>query len=111
LVELITCLLFLGVYWKFGMTLASPVYMVLVASLVLVTFVDLADWTIPNEVTFPGIPLGVVCSLVAMLYPESGLLLNNPLMSFVGLLVGGGSLYALDLISLVLLKKRGMGFG
>ncbi len=111
LVELITCLLFLAVYWKFGMTLASPVYMALMAALVLVTFIDLADWTIPNEVTFPGMPLGIACSVVAMLYPESGLLLDKPLMSFVGLLVGGGSLYALDMLSLLIMKKRGMGFG
>ncbi len=111
LVELITCLLFLAVYWKFGMTLASPVYMTLMAALVLVTFIDLADWTIPNEVTFPGMPLGIACSVVAMLYPESGLLLDKPLMSFVGLLVGGGSLYALDMLSLLIMKKRGMGFG
>ncbi len=111
LVELITCLLFLAVYWKFGMTLASPVYMALMAALVLVTFIDLADWTIPNEVTFPGMPLGIACSVVAMLYPESGLLLDKPLMSFVGLLAGGGSLYALDMLSLLIMKKRGMGFG
>ncbi len=111
LVELITCLLFLAVYWKFGMTLASPVYMTLMAALVLVTFIDLADWTIPNEVTFPGMPLGIAFSVVAMLYPESGLLLDKPLMSFVGLLVGGGSLYALDMLSLLIMKKRGMGFG
>lgn len=111
LVELITGLLFLAVYWKFGMTLASPIYMVLAAALVLVTFIDLADWTIPNEVTFPGIPLGIVCSVIAMLYPESGLLLNNPLMSFLGLIIGGGSLWLLDIFSGLVFKKRGMGFG
>ncbi len=111
LVELVTASLFLAVYWKFGMTVASPVYMAFVAAMVLVTFVDLTDWIIPNEVTYPGIPLGVVCALVAMMYPGSGLLYDDPLMSFVGLLVGGGSLYLMDMISLLLLKKRGMGFG
>ncbi len=111
LVELVTASLFLAVYWKFGMTLATPVYMAFVGAMVLVTFVDLTDWTIPNEITFPGIPAGVVCAVVAMMYPESGLIYNDPLMSFVGLLVGGGSLYLMDLISLLVLKKRGMGFG
>lgn len=111
LVELVTAALFLAVYYSFGMTLATPAYMLLAAGLVLVTFVDLTDWTIPNEVTFPGIPLGVICSLVAMMYPKSGLLLDDPLMSLAGLAAGGGVLYALDLISLVLMKKRGMGFG
>lgn len=111
LVEAITGILFFLVYWKFGITLASPVYMLLAASLVLVTFVDLADWTIPNEVTFPGMPLGVVCALVAMVYPGSGLHLDSPIWSMAGLFIGGGVLYGLDMISLALLKKRGMGFG
>ena len=111
LVEAITATLFFLVYWKFGMTLASPVYMLLAASLVLVTFVDLTDWTIPNEVTFPGIPVGVGCAVTAMVYPDSGLLLDRPLWSMLGVVVGGGILYGLDLLSLLILKKRGMGFG
>jgi leader peptidase (prepilin peptidase)/N-methyltransferase len=85
--------------------------MALVAALVLVTFVDLTDWTIPNEVTFPGMPLGVACAVVGMVYPESGLLYDDPLMSLVGLVIGGGALYLMDVLSLLLLKKRGMGFG
>lgn len=111
LVEALTATLFFLVYWKFGMTLAAPVYMLLVAALVLVTFVDLTDWTIPNEVTFPGMPLGIALAVVAMVYPGSGLLLDKPIMSLIGLLAGGGVLYGLDMISLLLLKKRGMGFG
>ncbi len=111
LVEALTAALFFLVYWKFGMTLASPLYMLLAASLVLVTFVDLTDWTIPNEVTFPGIPIGIGCAVIAMVYPASGLLLDNPLFSILGVLVGGGVLYGLDLLSLLFLKKKGMGFG
>lgn len=111
LVEAITGTLFFLVYWKYGLTLASPIYMVLAASLVLVTFVDLTDWTIPNEVTFPGMPLGVVCAVIAMVYPESGLLEVTPVESLLGLLIGGGVLYGLDMVSLLLMKKRGMGFG
>ncbi len=111
LVEAITATLFFLVYWKFGATVASPIYMLLAASLVLVTFVDLTDWTIPNEVTFPGIPIGIACAVGAMVYPESGLLLDQPLWSMLGVLVGGGVLYGLDLASLLILKKRGMGFG
>jgi leader peptidase (prepilin peptidase)/N-methyltransferase len=42
---------------------------------------------------------------------DSGLLLDDPLMSIAGLFIGGGSLYALDMLSLLLLRKRGMGFG
>jgi leader peptidase (prepilin peptidase)/N-methyltransferase len=111
LVEAITAVLFYLVYMKFGFTIATPIYMLLVASLVLVTFVDLTDWTIPNEVTFPGMPLGVVFAVLAMMVPDTGLLLDEPLMALIGLFLGGGVLYGLDLLSLLLLKKRGMGFG
>ena len=117
LVEAITGSLFFFVFWRYGFTLASPIYMVLSAALVLVTFVDLTDWTIPNEVTFPGIPLGVGCSLLAMYFPESRLVIAGPFSqehvwnSLLGVLVGGGSLYLLDKLSLLLLGKRGMGFG
>lgn len=111
LVESITGFLFLLVFLKFGLTLATPVYMALAASMVLVTFVDLTDWTIPNEVTFPGIPLGIAFSVLAMLYPESNLILNDPIASLIGVVAGGGFLYLLDKAALFLLKKRGMGFG
>ena len=111
LVEAITGTLFFLVFVKFGLTVASPIYMLLMAGLVLVTFVDLTDWTIPNEVTFPGMPLGIACAVLAMVYPESGLVYDQPIWALVGLFIGGGALYALDMISLVLFKKRGMGFG
>lgn len=110
-VEGLTGLLFLAVYWRFGLTLASPIYMLLAASLVLVTFIDLTDWTIPNEVTFPGIPLGIGLSLIGMFYPDSGLIVKDVFHALAGAVVGGGILYLLDKIALVVFKKPGMGFG
>jgi leader peptidase (prepilin peptidase)/N-methyltransferase len=111
LVEAITGALFLGVFLRFGFTLPTPIYMVLAAALVIVTFQDLADWTIPNEITFPGILAGPLLALVGMIYPESGLRVISPFDALAGVLVGGGILYSLDLITRVLLKKPGMGFG
>ncbi len=110
-VEALTGLLFLAVYWRFGYTIATPVYMLFAAALVMTTFIDLTDWTIPNEVTYPGIPLGVGLSLVGMFYPASGLIVTDVLYSLAGVVVGGGVLYLLDKIALVFWKKPGMGFG
>ncbi|MFP6581976.1 MAG: prepilin peptidase [Candidatus Hydrogenedentota bacterium] len=111
LVEAITAVLFYLVFMRFGLSIATPVYMLLAASLVLVTFVDLTDWTIPDEVSIGGMPVGIACAGLAMVVSDTGLLLENPVMSLVGLAVGFGILYALDMISLVLFKKKGMGFG
>ncbi|MDZ4860776.1 MAG: prepilin peptidase [Candidatus Hydrogenedentes bacterium] len=116
LVEAITAVLFSAVFLQYGLTLATPVYMLLAAALVLVTFVDLTDWTIPNEVTYPGIPLGLACAVVTMFYPASGLVVFGPpsvpiFSALLGVLIGGGILYLLDKAALAVLGKRGMGFG
>ena len=110
-VEALTGVLFCCVYGRFGMTVAAPIYMILMAGLILVTFVDLADWTIPNEVTFPGIPLGIGCAVIGLLYADSGLLVKNVFESMIGVVLGGGILYLLDAIVYLLAKKQGMGFG
>ena len=86
------------------------------AALVLATFVDFTDGTIPDEVSLPGIPIGIACSVLFMLYPRSGLSVMGPfelpvVNSLVGALVGGVILFALDKGALLLLKKPGMGFG
>ena len=114
-VEGLTAVLFLLIGLRFGYALATPVYMVLAAGLVVVTFVDIAHWIIPNEVTYPGIFIGLACAAVTTWYPGSGLRVIGPMIpvfnAFIGLAAGGGILYALDKLALLLLKKRGMGFG
>jgi len=115
-VEALTGLLFLLIYWKHGMVIASPVYMVLAAGLVLVTFVDLEHWIIPNEVTYAGIPLGILWGLVVQALGESSggyipVTYTQVFHAFLGVLIGGGVLYLLDKACLLILKKRGMGFG
>jgi leader peptidase (prepilin peptidase)/N-methyltransferase len=85
--------------------------MLVTAGLVLITFVDLDEWIIPNEVTYPGVPIGLACSLVGMFFPASMLRVQDPIVALLGIALGGGVLYLLDKLALLLLKKRGMGFG
>jgi leader peptidase (prepilin peptidase) / N-methyltransferase len=111
-VEAVTGLLFLAVYWRFGFSAATPVYMLLCAGMVVVTFQDLADWTIPDEITLPGIPAGVGLALLGMVWgPESGLRVTQVFDALLGVLVGGGILFTLDRVTVLLLKKPGMGMG
>ncbi len=112
LVEALTGLFFLAVYWRFGLVFATPVYMLFCTAMVIVTFQDLADWTIPNEITFPGIPLGLVLALVGMAWGEaSGLRVTDIFDAILGVALGGGILFALDRVTVFVLKKPGMGFG
>jgi leader peptidase (prepilin peptidase)/N-methyltransferase len=110
-VEAITGVLFVLVYLRFGMTLATPIYMALAAAMVVVTFQDLADWTIPNEITLPGVPVGLGLSVIAMLVPTAGLRVVHPFDALAGIALGFGILYGLDRIAILILKKPGMGFG
>jgi len=111
-VELVTAGLFLAVYWRFGFTLASPVYMLLAGALVVCTFQDFADWTIPDELTLPGIPAGLVVALAGLILGEaSGLRVLSPFDALAGIALGGAIPFAIDRITVLLLKKPGMGFG
>ncbi len=112
LVEALTGLFYVAVYWRFGFVFATPVYMLFCTAMIIITFQDLADWTIPNEITFPGIPLGLVLALVGMAWGEvSGLRVTDIFDALIGMVLGGGILFALDRITVFILKKPGMGFG
>ena len=111
-VELITGLLFLAAYWRFGYSPATPVYMALCAGMVIITFQDLADWTIPDQITLPGVPIGLALSLAGMFWGEAtGLRVLSVFDSLLGIVLGAGILFALDRVTVLLLKKPGMGMG
>lgn len=111
-VEALTGVLFLLVYLRFGFTLATPVYMLLAAALVIVTFQDLADWTIPNEITFSGVPAGLGLSVIAgWIGVSSGLRVIHPFDAMGGVVLGYALLYGLDKLTVLILKRPGMGLG
>jgi leader peptidase (prepilin peptidase)/N-methyltransferase len=146
-VEIATALLFAGLGFLFGRDSAGTTaeWIALVASLALaatcvaVTFIDI-DWKIiPDEITWPGMILGVVLSALAPPLQASGWLyhqlasndpvLRGPLMarllgdhvlgshvasgaaSLVGLLVGALSVLAVGILGKAAFRKEAMGLG
>jgi leader peptidase (prepilin peptidase)/N-methyltransferase len=103
LVEGLSALLCLLLALRYGLNPSFVIYYVLACALVVVTFIDLDHQIIPNVITYPGIPLGVLASFVL---PEMGLW--NALL---GVLVGGGFLMLVALVFEWIRKKEGMGFG
>jgi leader peptidase (prepilin peptidase)/N-methyltransferase len=63
LVELITALLFLAVWFHFPWPLAIA-YWIFVSLLVVATFVDFEHFIIPDEITLGGLALGLVASFI-----------------------------------------------
>lgn len=111
IVEVLTALSFVIIFLRFRYTLATPIYCAFTMGLIIVIFQDLNTWTIPNEVTLSGIPIGVGVALLGMFFPEQGFRLDNPLSAIDGIALGALIICLLDLIVVLLVKKPGMGFG
>src|SRR5574341_1931420 len=84
LVEALTGILFVMTIARFGITLQAGFLLAFLCGLVVVSFIDLAHQIIPNAITLPGIPLGLL----------GGVLMGDPplLDRLVGALAGAGFL-------------------
>lgn len=64
IVELITGLLFLACYWRFGLSLATLKFCIFSFLIVGLTFID-AEWQLlPDVFTLPGVVIGLAFSLI-----------------------------------------------
>lgn len=124
-VELLTAVLVTLLFYKFGITLKTFVYLILVFSLIVITFIDLEHMIIPNVITLPGIIIGFVYNLAitdwdllfraARNLDLSSMLFIIPripaLNSLFGILIGGGSLLLIAYLYKLIRKNEGMGMG
>lgn len=83
-------------------------YVLLIAPLIVVTFIDLEHRIIPNSISLPGIAVGFG---VHMLHMGKGQLLSAAIDSGIGVLVGGGFLFAIAFLYEKLRKQEGLGGG
>jgi leader peptidase (prepilin peptidase)/N-methyltransferase len=101
-IELVTALMWVLIVWM------TPVGWLLVSRLVLATalivlfMIDLEHQLLPNAITLPGIAAGLAFSLVAP---------PGPTESVLGILLGGGVLYAIAAAYYLIRKEEGMGMG
>jgi leader peptidase (prepilin peptidase)/N-methyltransferase len=103
LVEALTGTLFAMTVVRFGVTPRAALLLAFLSGLVVVSFIDLDHQIIPNVVTLPGIPLGLL----------AGLLLGEPplLDRVMGTLLGAGFLYLVLFYGGALFGQEAMGEG
>lgn len=91
LVELLTGLMFLGCWIGYGKTTPAVAltYCIVVAGLIVATFVDLDHFIIPDEITIGGVGAGLICSFVVPILHDQSSRLQALLWSFIGAAVGG----------------------
>ncbi len=103
LVELITAIFSLLLFIKFGVTINYIVFFIFTAVLIVITFIDLDHQIIPDILTLPGIPIFFLAAIFIVKVPWHEAL--------IGLLIGGGVLFAIAFVYEFITKREGMGGG
>jgi leader peptidase (prepilin peptidase)/N-methyltransferase len=102
-VEALTCVLFLLTMLRFGLGVRTIFLLAFLCGLVVVTFIDLDHEIIPHAVTLPGIPLGLIASLITRD--------PSPRDAAAGALVGAGLVYLVAVYAEVAFQRESMGGG
>ncbi len=103
LVELLTGVMALLLFLKFGLSLNFLVFFVFTTVLIIITFIDLDHQIIPDVLSLPGIPVFFLAAVFIVKVPW--------LEALIGLLVGGGVLFAIAFGYEFFTKREGMGGG
>jgi len=101
-VEIITALTFLGAYLLYGLTPLGGVRLLFACALIVLFVTDLQHKILPNAITLPGIVVGFICSVF---------LPPGWRDSLIGILVGGGVLYAIAEVYYRVRGHEGLGMG
>ncbi|MER3432746.1 MAG: prepilin peptidase [Leptolyngbya sp. ERB_1_1] len=112
LVEAITGLLFLIVFWIFGISLSTLGYWAFLSWLLTLSMIDLDTMTLPNPLTQSGLVVGLIFQTIVG-FSSSGVVgaIQGLISGVVGAIVG---IWVLDLIAIVgsiILGQAAMGAG
>jgi len=107
LVELLSILSFVIIYFFYGITVDTLLLIILALTFIIIFFIDLKHFIIPNSLTFPMMILGFVKSF----HPNLNELFPNPINSLIGGLLGYGIIWLIIFLYKVLRNKEGMGLG
>ncbi len=103
LVEALTGIFALLLFLKFGLIPALLYWFIFISVLITISFIDFDHQIIPDIISLPGI---VIFSSSFYFFPE--MTIKDTIL---GILIGGGSLYAVAFLYSLLKKQEGMGGG
>ena len=111
-VELLTALLALALFDRFGFGFSFFASFVLVAALIVISFIDLDVRIVPDVISLPGILVGLALSVAGyFLVSGESPIVPSPVSSVLGILAGGGFLLATAWIYEKVTGVEGMGGG
>lgn len=102
-IELLTPLITLVLYGYFDLSIPFLLACLFTYALIVITIIDYHHKIIPNVISLPGIPIGLLCSLFVPWTDIQS--------SLIGLIAGGGILYLVAKGYYLVRKEEGMGAG
>ena len=106
-VEFLSILFFTFIYFLYGITLTTLLLIILSLSFIIIFFIDVKHFIIPNEITFSMMVLGFIKSFD----PNLNSLFPNYINSLIGGLLGYGIIWSIIFFYKQVKKKEGMGLG
>jgi leader peptidase (prepilin peptidase) / N-methyltransferase len=120
-VELLTAVLFLLMWLKLTewdqppvqgiYFLKGPICWMVIAGLIVATFIDFEHYIIPNEITFGGVIVGLLLSTVYPPLMDADTIKLSLMRSLLGAVVGGLSLLTVAVVGKLIFRKEAMGRG
>ncbi len=123
IIEIITGVVFLLLFHSVlmvsgGLICAYIFYLIFSCLLIVGSFVDLKLYIIPNEITYTGLVLAPIASVVCpglhnlnSVPGDANQWMDSLQGSMKGIIVGGGMIYLCGVIGKLILRKDAMGFG
>lgn len=110
-VEALNAAFYLFVIWRFGLEWSSAIYCILCSAMIIITFIDYDYQIIPDRITLPGIPMGIIAG--SFLLPDPFLRATELgyMASLIGAISGFSFFYIIAFLSIKILNKEGMGGG
>ena len=108
IVELITSLSFVTIYYFFGLTITSLLLLILFVFFIIIFFIDLKHFIIPDSLTFPLMIIGFLKSFDPNLNQT---IFPNYINSLIGGVTGYLVIWSIIYLYKVIRKKEGMGLG
>ncbi len=111
LIELLTAMLFVMVWNRFGPTVLTPVFCLMIGGLIVATFVDFDFMIIPDRTSLGTVVIGVgLSTLIPEIHGAEGMV-SGLLHSVVGVAAGAGLLWLVAIVGKWMFKKDAMGMG
>jgi leader peptidase (prepilin peptidase)/N-methyltransferase len=107
MIELISALFALLLYFRFGLTYALAFYYLFICALIVITFIDIDHFIIPDIISLPMLGIG----LLASVFKDNLGLVTGFKSALLGAVSGAAFLLLIAGLYYVIKKKEGMGMG